>query len=127
MINAMTRTYNAVGDDINMLEVEIHYEKGGYNPFFNKPQQRGYYFYVHPYRLEEHDGYSVKCISFSPTGGAGFKVCILPCERQSKKRFETACSMIDECIAAWLPSWLAENDVTISDEYTVSTRERQVI
>lgn len=116
MINTMTRTYKAVGPRVNVLEVDIHYEIGGMNYFTGRPSQRGYYFSITPY---EGDGMFRSYRAFS-----GSKACVLPCKRQSRKRFEEACSMMGDLIDAYLPSWLEENGITIGDEYTEKLSER---
>lgn len=116
MLNTMTRTYEANGDGINKLDVEIRYEKGGWSYAMGRPSERGYYFSVTPY---EDDGTWVRYRMF-----AGSKTCVLPCQRQSKKRFEEACAMLDHLTELYLPSWLEENNITISDEYVVTVREK---
>lgn len=116
MLNTMTRTYDATGNGINKLDVEIRYEKGGWSYMTGRESQRGYYFSVTPY---EEGGMWRSYRAFS-----GAKTCVLPCGRQSKKRFEEACAMMDDLIERFLPAWLEENGVTISDEYTVSVRDK---
>lgn len=116
MINTITRTFDAEGKDVNKLDVDIHYEKGGWSYMTGRESQRGYYFSVTPYEV---DGMWRSYRAFS-----GSKTCVLPCERQSKKRFEQASAMLDDLIADYLPSWLEENGITISDEYTEQVSER---
>lgn len=119
MFSIMKRTYDAQGVGINKLDVEIRYELGGMNYFFGKPEQRGYYFSVSPYKYVDHGGYSSREFTVG-ANGHGVKACILPCERRSKKRFQTACAMYDELFETFLAKWLAENGITISDEYVES-------
>lgn len=115
MLSTMTRTYDAKGVGINKLDVEIHYMLGGMNYFLGQAEPRGYYFSITPY---EEDGVWRTYRAFS-----GSKTCVLPCERQSKKRFEKACSMLDDLVATYLPSWLERNGITIGDEYTEKLSE----
>ena len=124
MINTITRTYDVVGNGVNKLDVEIRYEKGGFNCWYYEQQARGYYFSLSPYELVDHGSYYSKTITV--TGGShGAKTCILPCERQSKKRFEQAASMMDDLIERYMATWLGDNGIElVSNEYTESTRER---
>jgi len=117
MINTYTRTYDAKGKDVNKLDIVIRYEKGGWSYMTGRESQRGYYFSVTPY---EQSGMWRTYRAFS-----GSKTCVLPCGRQSKKRFEEACSMIDDLTARYLPAWLEESGVElVNGEYAESYEER---
>ena len=120
MINTLTRTYEATGKGINKVDVEIRYELGGMNWWTGRPSPRGYYFSYQPYELGEH----FRTYTVGRNGHNGVKMCVLPCERQSKKRFEKAAAMMQQLVDEYLPGWLAEDGVTIGDEYTETTRER---
>lgn len=118
MLNDITRTYKAEGHDINVVEVSIHYRKGGMNYFTYRNEPRGYYFSIQPF-FDSGNTRMFKAFS-------GVKDCILPCERQSKKRYETAKAMMDDLVNEYLDSWCKGNNVTLlSDEYEVKECERK--
>lgn len=129
MLNELTRTYKAVGNGkasyINRVDVGIFYNKGGMNYFYSKPEERGYYFHIRAYRLIDH-GNGLFSEEHHLLGGAqGVKYCILPCERQSKKRYESAKAQIDELIDKLLGRWLEENDIILESlEYEAEERDR---
>ena len=108
MNDTMIRTYPAEGNDVNRVDVKITYNIGGlYGP-------RGYYFIITPYKYEVSGGMAVRTFrSYS-----GVRGNVLTCQRKSKKRFEEACSYIDELTDKYLPGVLEENGITITGEYT---------
>ena len=116
MINTITRTYDVIGNGVNKLDVEIRYERGGWSYMTGRESERGYYFSVTPYELS--NGWK-RYVAYS-----GSKTCVLPCERQSKKRFEQAAAMMDDLIDAYLSSWLDENGISIGNEFTEKASER---
>lgn len=119
MLNNYRRYYKAEGKDINRVEVSIYYDKGGMNYWYGKPEQRGYYFSIGADKRTVRNG--IETIEFS-FGQAmkGVKDCILPCERQSKKRYEEAKSQMDGLIDRYLMQWCERNGITITDyEYDV--------
>lgn len=123
MLNDITRTYKAEGHDINVVEVSIYYSKGGMNYFTYRNEPRGYYFSIQPY-LDSDLGNGVTGRMFRAF--SGMKDCVLPCERQSKKRYETAKAMMDDLVNEYLDSWCKGNNVTLlSDEYEVKECERK--
>ena len=126
MMNEYKRTYKVEGKGANTAEVSIYYSKGGMNYWTYRNEPRGYYFQIHFCEVHEHENYTVHTFGIG-TGPQGMKSLVLPCERQSKKRFETACSQIDECIEQFLADSLKANDLTlVSNEYTEQYRQRRV-
>lgn len=131
MLNEYTRTYKANGKfndgGINRIDVRIDYRKGADFSFWDgKPRARGYYFSIHPYKLIDHGSF-ISHEFVVGVHGSGSADCILPCERQSKKRFETACQMIDELTARYLPGFLAAHGIELeSDEYAEEWDEKRV-
>lgn len=108
MKNTMIRTYPAEGDGVNRVDVKITYKLG------NLYGSRGYYFIITPYKHEVRGGMVFNTFH----AYAGLRGNVLPCQRQSKKRFEEACSHMDELVAKYLQGVLDENGVTITGEYT---------
>ena len=115
MAKSYTRTYEVEGKGVNRLDVGISYALGGMNYFTYKDEPRGYYFSLQPW---ESDGVWRKFAAFS-----GVKMCVLPCGRQSRKRFEEAKGMIDDLAAEYMAGFCAEHGITVlSEEYTESER-----
>ena len=124
MFNNCKRTYKAEGNGINTVEVTVDYTKGGINYFYGNEYPRGYYFNISGYQVEDHGWYTTKSFTMG-SGPKTFSDCILPCERQSKKRYETAKGMMDDLVDRYLAEWCERNDVTITDydyEQTESQR-----
>jgi len=123
MINSYTRTYKAEGPRVNVIECEIYYSKGGINYFTYRDEPRGYYFSIQPYFIEDH-GY---CTSRSFSAFSGAKDIVLPCQRQSKKRYEEAKSMMDDLVERYLATFCASHGLTLlGDDYEESERDRNV-
>jgi hypothetical protein len=119
MLNNYRRFYKAEGKGINRVEVSIYYSKGGINYFTYKNEPRGYYFSIGADKRTVRGGIETVEFSFHQAM-KGVKDCILPCERQSKKRYEEAKAQIDGLIDRYLMDWCKRNDITITDyEYTV--------
>lgn len=130
MLNEYTRTYIVNGDfnnsGVNRIDVSIDYRKGGMSYWDGGMRPRGYYFSISPYKLVDH-GYCTSREVMIGVHGSGSADCILPCERQSKKRFETACGMVDELTDKILPAFLAKHGIELeSNEYTEKWDERRV-
>ena len=130
MLNEYTRTYKAVGNGntsyVNRVEVSVFYYKGGHNWFYGGYEDRGYYFSIDGYGLEDHGNGLFSRELHIGKGAQGHKWCILPCERQSKKRYESAKAQIDELTDKLLGRWLEENDIVLeSMEYEVEERDRR--
>lgn len=115
MLNTYKRYYKAEGNEINRVEVSIYYSKGGMNYWTYRVEPRGYYFSIGADKRTVRNG--IETIQFS-FGQAmkGIKDCILPCERQSKKRYESAKSQIDVLTDRFLMDWCARNGITITDD-----------
>lgn len=125
MLNEYKRIYKASGNGINTVEVTIDYRKGGMNYWYGNNEPRGYYFSVQGYKVEVSGGFISRSFGIG-RGPQGEKACILPCERQSKKRYETAKAMMDDLVAEHLADWCERNGVTIEDnEFKVTESERR--
>lgn len=121
MINSYTRSYKAEGPKVNTIECEVYYSKGGMNYFTGRNEPRGYYFSIQPLLIEDNGSWTAR--SFSAFSGA--KDIVLPCQRQSKKRYEEAKAMMDDLIERYLATFCENNGITItSNEYDESERER---
>lgn len=78
--------------DVTHLRVEVYYALGGYNPFTAKEEGRGYYLSVSPVGRSERGGVTTECyLAFS-----GRKRLLLPVNRKSPKRYETALQLAQE-------------------------------
>lgn len=119
MINSYTRAYAATGDEVNVVECSIYYDKGGMHWGTGRMKHRGYYFSIQPYLVKG------MCKSFR--GFSGSNTCVLKCQRQSKKRYLEAKSMIDDCIKKYLDGFCAEANIQIdTSTYQETERERSV-
>ncbi len=105
MINEYTRTYEITGlDDVDHVETQIYYDRG-----------EGYRFAIHDYKQgdfwrEYHFRLNL--------GGMGASGMVLPCSRQSKKRYQEAKSMLDELEMRFLPDYAS----TVGFEVLYDTR-----
>ena len=88
----------------NRLRLTIYYSKGGINYCTYKNEERGYYFSLTPEYATTHCG--TECVMCVPMNG--FKELVLPVNRQSKKQYEKAKSMMDKIIEGWVKPWVAE-------------------
>ena len=121
MINKIERTYKASHEtkNANVIIASIYYNKGGANFYSYKNEERGYYFSIIP---EEQRG----CMHIYE-GFSGVKTCILPVNRQSKKSFEVAKSMLEKYIDLYLDDYCNDNGFTIDkSNYTEKESERNV-
>jgi len=115
MAKSYTRTYKVEGKGVNRLDASITYALGGMNYFTYRDEPRGYYFSLQPW---ESDGVWRKFAAFS-----GVKKCVLPCGRQSAKRFEEAKGMLDALIDEHMAAFCEENALTLMGmEYEESER-----
>lgn len=78
--------------DVTHLRVEVYYSLGGYNLFTYKQEPRGYYLSVSPVGRSERG--SVVMESYRAFSGT--KQLILPVNRKSPKRYETALQLAQE-------------------------------
>lgn len=130
MVNEYTRTYTVNGDfnnnGVNRIDVSIDYRKGGMSYWDGGMRPRGYYFSISPYKLVDHGYYTSRNVMIG-VHGSGTTTCVLPCERQSKKRFTTACDMMDDLINEYLPAFLAKHGIELDgNEFTESWDESRV-
>lgn len=125
MINEMKRVYKAsVTKDstwkFNELEVSIFYERGsGYGG-------NGYVFRIIPRRRDAH-GYEY-VYGWGWTGG--YRVMVVPCTRQSKKRYEEAVSYMDALENEFIPKLEAASEGRIKvdrSEFTQEERDRYAV
>lgn len=116
MAKRYIRKFHIEGKNVNTLEADIYYSLGGYNYFTYKAEPRGYWFSLQPFE----DGNGVRCF----TAFSGVKTCVLPCDRQSKKRYEQAKGMMDELLELHLADFMESNGFTMLDggAYTESER-----
>ena len=105
MAKEFTRKYKIDGKGVNTLEARIYYSLGGMNWFTYKNEPRGYWFSLTPY--ESKNG--MICY----TAFSGSKMCVLPCERQSKKRYEEAKSMLDDLVRKYIGGFMADSGFTM--------------
>lgn len=113
LINNCKRTYKADGHNINRVDAEIYYDKGGWSYMTGKERPRGYYFSLRGYEFVDHgNGIISECYSVFGNGECS---CILPCERQSKKRYETAKAQMDDLVNECLANWCDRHGITITD------------
>lgn len=123
MLNDCKRTYKAEGHNINRVDAEIRYDKGGWSYMSGTERPRGYYFSLRGYEYVDH-GNGIISQRYAMFGN-GASECVLPCERQSKKRYEMAKAMMDDLIDEYLANWCKRNSITITDydyEQTESQR-----
>jgi hypothetical protein len=116
MINCIERTYKAKGDGCNVVECSIYYSKGGMNWATGREEARGYWFSIQPFEV------SGICRSFRAFSGT--KTLVLPCERQSKKRYEAAKAQLDDLIQEYLERFCEENGIEVfTDEFETTEKE----
>lgn len=126
MINTYTKTFEILDNDrMNRIDCKVYYYLGGTNFFYGNVEQRGYYFSIRPYEIIDHgNGLYSRCLHISPTAGSGIKTCILPVNRQSKKRYEEAKGKIDELIERFLEPYCEENGLRLGQLVNVTEEER---
>lgn len=122
MINEYTKRFRAKGKDINTVEATIYYKLGGHNMWSGRNEDRGYYFSITPCEIN----HGIKTIRVGANGYCGIKHLVVPCQRQSKRRYEEAKSAIDRLIAENLAKWCMENDIELGELYEENERERRV-
>jgi hypothetical protein len=112
----LVRKYRIEGEGVNVLEASIYYDLGGINYFSYKNEPRGYWFALQPF--EDKDGWR-SFVAYS-----GVKTCVLPCERQSAKRYAEAKGMLDALIERHLPDFLDMNGIALLDGGAYAEYER---
>ncbi|MDN3661128.1 hypothetical protein [Vibrio agarivorans] len=70
----------------NVIEIEIHYNLGGYNNWNGNDEARGFYLSVKPEMIETREGSPYQSRSY--TGFSGIKTCIKELKRFSTKQLE---------------------------------------
>lgn len=105
MINTITRTYKAKGHNVNVVEASIYYRKGGMNWMTGQNEERGYVFSISPYEVSG-------CWR-TYRGFSGAKTLVLPCERQSKKRYEQAKAMMDDLVNMYLDTFCEDRGIEL--------------
>ena len=123
MINSYKRSYKAEGVGVNKIDCEIFYSKGGYSYFTYTEQPRGYYFSIQPLHVEDCGSYIAE--SFSAFSGE--KGIVLPCQRQSKKRYEEAKAMMDGLVDKYLTDFCNRKNIKLlGSEYEERECQRRV-
>ena len=93
MDNQYRKRYNLDPiDEGRIIEVSMHYELGGMNPFNMTRSARGYYIHVTPVEIR---GGIKSSVLLGDMWESGFKHLVLPCERRSKNREATAWGVIE--------------------------------
>jgi hypothetical protein len=88
MKTMITKEYFKIKGQTKEIEVSVGYELGGHSYFTGENSSRGYYMYVRPV---ERAGNFISFMMFE-----GFKCCLLPVNRQSKKQEEIALAAAKE-------------------------------
>ena len=70
--------------EVNTIDVEVYYSKGGMNYFTGKVEARGYYMQASPVKVEKRGDYEITTY----TAFTGVKNLISEAKRFSKKTFE---------------------------------------
>lgn len=70
--------------EVNTIDVEVYYSKGGMNYFTGKVEPRGYYMQASPVKVEKRNGYEITTY----TAFTGIKNLISETKRFGKKAFE---------------------------------------
>lgn len=115
MINEMTRIYlasvtNKCTWKFNEVESSIYYERG-----------TGYVFRIMPRRRDDH-GYEY-VYGWGWTGG--YKVLVLACNRQSKKRYEEAISYMNALENEFIPKLEAASEGKLKVNRWAFTQEER--
>ena len=86
------------------FNVSVSYNKGGFNYFTAKSDERGYYLNVRPVILEVHDGYTTESyMVFS-----GYRHLLKTVKRQSPKALSEAVQLSEEMIPVLIDKLLGE-------------------
>lgn len=89
------------------LEIQVYYSLGGMNYFTYKTEERGYYIKVTPVIKK---GYCTTTTAFS-----GIKQCMIPCNRQSKKKAEEAANIPQSEYQHLIDRVLIRNNLEIAE------------
>ncbi len=74
--------------DVNAVEVDVFYSKGGLNYFSYKTEPRGYYASVMPVKVEKGDGDRFSSVAFMMMDPRGRKFLLEPAARLNGKRLK---------------------------------------
>jgi hypothetical protein len=85
MNKRIIKDLSVTSGDANVVRVQLTYNKGGFNLWTYKEEERGLYLSVSPLRIEHGDGY----ITTSYTGFSGIKQLVKPLKRFSQKQLDT--------------------------------------
>ena len=125
MINTITPTYEILGNEkANRIDCKVFYDKGGYNPWQNSKEGRGYWFSIGEWTLENHDGVLFRKYVISTCGRNGMKCLIEPVPRQSKKRYEIAKARLNEFISRFLEPYCNEHGYELGQIVSETEEER---
>ncbi|MDI4654227.1 MULTISPECIES: hypothetical protein [Pseudoalteromonas] len=97
--------------DVNVIEVELYFAKGGINYFNYKNEARGYYVSVCPYKVTHEGGYKSKAYS----AFAGVKTLLLEASRFGQKKFETL-KVPEGTLNALIEQVLENNGLSVLEE-----------
>lgn len=98
------------GNGFNAIEIEVTYDKGGYNYFNYEPKKRGYYLRVQPLNVSElGSGYVKQFVAFT-----GVRDFILEVGRRSAKAEKLAKEMVLSKWDEYRDYILREYDVDLS-------------
>lgn len=103
----LTRYYKVKDTGCKYLKAECYYSLGGHNVWTSRNETRGYYLSVSP--VERNRGFE-SYIAFS-----GSKVCIVPCERKGKKKYEEAKVLFAEKIDKVIADYFSQFKVDFND------------
>lgn len=95
------------GQRENFLEIKVYYHLGGINYFTYKHEERGYYISVTPVAKS---GYTTITGAFT-----GIKQCMIPCNRQSKKRADEAFNIPQSKYQHLIDYVLEKNGYSLAD------------
>lgn len=130
MLNTYTREYEITestnttnSTQPNVMTVKIYYRRNPSSFATYRQLPRGYYFSVTPENVSRKNGYTMK----SFTAFSGISGCVLECNRQSKKKYEEAKAMFDDCCKKYLEPFCKENGYVLSDDYRECERESSYI
>jgi len=86
------------------FSVSVSYNKGGFNYFTAKMDERGYYLNVRPVTLEVHDGYTTESyMVFS-----GYRHLLKTVKRQSPKALSEAVQLSEDMIPVLIDKALSQ-------------------
>jgi|GEM_PF-1457157 len=97
--------------DVNVIEVELYFAKGGINYFNYEVEARGYYVSICPYKVS-HEG-NFKSKSYSAF--TGVKTLLLEASRFGQKKLETL-MVPEDTLSTLLNQVLERNGLSLVDD-----------